>query len=236
VQRCASQKKHCAVAIIPLGRNSRCGSSSLPEGCYPCRQSPCGNCKRERSSVRFRARHLNEPGWLSPPIWPCTTRGFPCLRCYHRSGGLLPHLFTLAKQCVGAGLAPSSGVDVSQVSLLPVTALHSTGGLFSVALSVAQPHRAGLNPAPAPKRETLLTQSLRGWLPDVIRRVALFRHQLSRAYDDGVRTFLPLESCTAALRRPYVARASDHPAHPLTRIISHWANRAARPCSPQSSL
>ncbi len=31
----------------------------------------------------------------SPPIWPCSTRGFPCLRCLHRSGGLLPHLFTL---------------------------------------------------------------------------------------------------------------------------------------------
>jgi hypothetical protein len=29
------------------------------------------------------------------PIWPCTGRGFPCLRAYARSGGLLPHLFTL---------------------------------------------------------------------------------------------------------------------------------------------
>src|SRR4029077_1375715 len=41
---------------------------------------------------------LGEPGRLSPPIWPCTTRGFPCLRCCHRSGGLLPHLFTLTKR------------------------------------------------------------------------------------------------------------------------------------------
>jgi len=57
-------------AIIPLGRASRRDSSSLPEG-------------------------SNEPGELSPPIWPCTTRGFPCLRCCQRSGGLLPHLFTL---------------------------------------------------------------------------------------------------------------------------------------------
>ena len=30
------------------------------------------------------------------PIWPCTRWGFPCLRAYAWSGGLLPHLFTLA--------------------------------------------------------------------------------------------------------------------------------------------
>ena len=29
------------------------------------------------------------------PIWPCTRWGFPCLRAYAWSGGLLPHLFTL---------------------------------------------------------------------------------------------------------------------------------------------
>ncbi len=57
--------------IIPLGRASLRASSSLPEG-------------------------PNEPGRLSPPIWPCSTRGFPCLGCRHPSGGLLPHLFTLA--------------------------------------------------------------------------------------------------------------------------------------------
>jgi len=74
-------------------------------------------------------RLLIEPGRLSPPIWPCTTRGFPCLRCRHRSGGLLPHLFTLAKRCVHFE-------DVSQVSLRDATVLRSAGGLFSVALSV----------------------------------------------------------------------------------------------------
>ena len=39
---------------------------------------------------------VNGPGQPYPPIWPCSTRGFPCLRCRHRSGGLLPHRFTLA--------------------------------------------------------------------------------------------------------------------------------------------
>jgi len=89
-----------------------------------------------RSSLRRHKRSalpcenaLSEPGRLSPPIWPCTTRGFPCPRCYHRSGGLLPHLFTLAKR-------REHFVGVSQVSLCDATALHSAGGLFSVALSV----------------------------------------------------------------------------------------------------
>jgi len=60
------------VAIIPLGPGSRLDSSSLPEG-------------------------PNELGELSPPIWPCTTRGLPCPRCCHRGGGLLPHRFTLTE-------------------------------------------------------------------------------------------------------------------------------------------
>jgi hypothetical protein len=37
------------------------------------------------------------PGRPSPPIWPCSTRGFPCPGCCHPGGGLLPHLFTLTK-------------------------------------------------------------------------------------------------------------------------------------------
>src|SRR6266699_2858225 len=66
----------------------------------------CATAKGARSlkwrpqSGRLHERGFSEPGRLSPPIWPCTTRGFPCLRCCHRSGGLLPHLFTLAKRCV----------------------------------------------------------------------------------------------------------------------------------------
>ena len=59
--------------------------------------------------------------WSGPlrgsPIWPCTRWGFPCLRACARSGGLLPHLFTLT-----AGRASTTG-----------------GGLFSVALSVSPP-------------------------------------------------------------------------------------------------
>ena len=83
---------------------------------------------------------LIEPGRLSPPIWPCTTRGFPCLVCLQTSGGLLPHRFTLT--------AESAFADVLQVSLLDATVLHSTGGLFSVALSVNRTARMTCATAP----------------------------------------------------------------------------------------
>ena len=73
---------------------------------------------------------LGEPGRLSPPIWPCTTRGFPCLVCCQTSGGLLPHLFTLAK-------LSERFEDVPQVFLRDATVLLSAGGIFSVALSVS---------------------------------------------------------------------------------------------------
>jgi len=66
--------------------------------------------------------------------------------------------------------------DVPQVSLRDVTVLRSAGGLFSVALSVAQPHCAGLNPAPhAYACNSAFRQTLRGKPPDVIRRVAQSR-------------------------------------------------------------
>jgi hypothetical protein len=42
------------------------------------------------------ATHTGRAG-PPPPIWPCSTRGFPCPGCCHPGGGLLPHLFTLAK-------------------------------------------------------------------------------------------------------------------------------------------
>jgi len=76
---------------------------------------------------RFRDA-LSEPGRLSPPIWPCTTRGFPGLRCCHRSGGLLPHLFTLAKRL--------SFAKTSRRFPCAMPPCCSAGGIFSVALSV----------------------------------------------------------------------------------------------------
>src|SRR5580692_8558220 len=127
-----SRKGRHAAAIIPLGHSSRCDSSSLPEGCSQRRLAPSSReralCSVRREAVDCKSV-LGEPGRLSPPIWPCTTRGFPCLRCCHRSGGLLPHLFTLAK-------LSERFEDVSQVFLRDATVLLSAGGIFSVALSV----------------------------------------------------------------------------------------------------
>ena len=95
---------------------------------YP-RVALCDGLLHRRGSALAFASVLVEPGRLSPPIWPCTTRGFPCLRCCHRSGGLLPHLFTLAK-------LSERFEDVPQVFLRDATVLLSAGGIFSVALSV----------------------------------------------------------------------------------------------------
>jgi hypothetical protein len=92
----------------------------------------------------------------------------------------------------------------------------SAGGIFSVALSVTEPHRAELNSAPpAEAGNSTLRQSLRGRplaLPGALpfypeaaaKRLKGLRHRLLRAYDDGVRTFLP----------PRLLGTSDHPARP----------------------
>ena len=67
--------------IIPLVPVSLPGSSGLPE---------CHSPLSAEGGLR-----VNGPGQPSPPIWPCSTRGLPCRRCYHLRGGLLPHRFTL---------------------------------------------------------------------------------------------------------------------------------------------
>src|SRR4029077_18939131 len=129
ISRILSNTPKRILTIIPLGCNSHCSSSSLPEGCS--RQRPACLTQdvplaREFGELSFAP--LGEPGRLSPPIWPCTTRGFPCLACCQTSGGLLPHRFTLTSK------APL--FDDEQVSLPPVTEAFFRGGLFSVALSV----------------------------------------------------------------------------------------------------
>src|SRR6266852_4109021 len=168
----------CA-AIIPLVPVSLPGSSSLPEGSHSRWLAPP---RMER--VHFHERSLIEPGRLSPPIWPCTTRGFPCPRCHHRSGGLLPHLFTLAKRC-------EHFEDVSQVSLCDATALHSAGGLFSVALSVALGVAQALTCAPhcAPWR-----YQARCPVKSSANHLAFAKNdarEMTSVPQDDVRTFLP---------------------------------------------
>ena len=115
--RRAARKGSCVAAIIPLRPSSRGDSSGLPEGW-------CGaSC--DDAAVG--------PGQPSPPIWPCTTRGLPCRPDCSRRGGLLPHLFTLAMR---AAYGRPPGGFASQPS-----PSRRTGGIFSVALSVAVPPR-----------------------------------------------------------------------------------------------
>src|SRR5690606_8012389 len=65
-----------------------------------------------------RLREVGGVGHTSPLIWPCSDWGLPCRRCYQLRGGLLPHRFTLTGP---RRLRPGP----------------ASGGLFSVALSVA---------------------------------------------------------------------------------------------------
>src|SRR6267378_7669302 len=164
----------------------------MPRGVTPAaypRVVLCDGLRHRRGSAPACANALIEPGRLSPPIWPCTTRGFPCLRCCHRSGGLLPHLFTLAKRCVLCE-------DVSQVSLRDATVLRSAGGLFSVALSVALRVAQALACAPhcAPWRYQARCP-VKSSAP----------HKVKSVPQDGVRTFLPpshLSMTGPAITRP----------------------------------
>jgi hypothetical protein len=186
----ANRNQPARTAIIPLVPVSLPGSSSLPEGSI-------------------------EPGRLSPPIWPCTTRGFPCPRCRHRSGGLLPHLFTLAKR-------REHFVGVSQVSLCDATALHSAGGLILCGTfrssAALRPDQVATPRAEA--RNSALRQTLRGKPPGVTRRVALSRVPLTipqppfgvcaliNVPQDGVRTFLPPSHLP--MTKPAITRPARH--------------------------
>ena len=88
-----------------------------PSGsCKPDSVHPCGLCGHfslhllpgePRVYSRVQLIPGNTAGRRPFPCLSCIAWGFPCLRCYLRSGGLLPHLFTLTL----------------------------AGGLFSVALS-----------------------------------------------------------------------------------------------------
>src|SRR5258706_1853568 len=161
----------------------------------------CDGLRCRGGSAFAFANLLIEPGRLSPPIWPCTTWGFPCSRYCYRDGGLLPHLFTLAKR-----------ISFSKTSRRFPCAMPPccfAGGIFSVALSVTEPHHVGLNPTPlAEASNSTLQRSLRGRPLALPGALPLIRHRLLRAYDDGVRTFV----------QSPLLRTSDHPARPLMSL------------------
>jgi len=94
--------------------------------------------------------------------------------------------------------------------------LRAAGGIVSVALSVTQPHRAGLNPAPhAEARNSALRQSLRGWPPGVTRRIALHPQALRpKGFLCSRRVVSGLSSRPVRLRVPG-QRSSNSPATPI---------------------
>ena len=216
--RCTTLQQ-CPAAIIPLGRDSHHGSSSLPEGCSLRKLAPS---RRESANSRL---HFQRAGPALPSYLALHHAGFSVLPV------LLPGRWALTPPFHPCQTEPRFE-GILQVSLLHATALRSAGGLFSVALSVAEPHRAGFNPAPrAEARNSAFRQSLHGWPPDVIRRVAPYpetaakrskglRHRLSRAYDDGVRTFLPPRLCSGGFTPPFLDLSQRSPGSPANSIIA----------------
>jgi hypothetical protein len=69
-----------AEVVIPLGRASPRGSSSLPGG--------IGRAALSLPALASEEHRL--------PTWPCSGWGLPCRIGYPMRGGLLPHRFTLA--------------------------------------------------------------------------------------------------------------------------------------------
>ena len=157
----------------------------------------CDSLRHRRGSAPAFANALIEPGRLSPPIWPCTTRGFPCSRYCYRDGGLLPHLFTLAKR--------TSFSKTSRRFPYAMPPCCCAGGIFSVALSVTEPHRAELNSTP-PIQVFNLSEKLHfaaepAWpSPGVTRRVA---H--------------PLRACTQSISSADAEWCPDFPPAPIAR-------------------
>lgn len=89
-----------------------------------------GSSHLSRPTVTSRLKRPTRglSGRLRPPIWSCSTWGFPCLYRHRHSGALLPHRFALT--------GPKAG------------------GMFSVALSVGFP-RLGVTQHACPEESGL---------------------------------------------------------------------------------
>ena len=142
-----------AATIIPLVPVSRPGSSDLPEGSsFASRVSTPYD-----GSAFFRRRSASRAG--SPLLFGLAPRGV-CLAAAITDGAVGSYpTFSPLPACVPF-------VDIPKVFLRAITGFRSTGGIFSVALSV--------------------TRFLQTASPGVTRRVAL-----PRSSRGGVRTFLP---------------------------------------------
>jgi hypothetical protein len=167
--------------IIPLGPESLRDSSSLPEG---------------HSSSLLRVNL--HTGWASPPLlFGLAPRGvFRAPDVATRAVGSYPTFSPL----------PNAPTDSGEPQVLPRACRRSssvTGGLFSVALSVAAPQTCFRKPEMQP--------------PGVTRRVALHPEELPVAVSKGwgVRTFLP--PAPLARNGPAITRLTRHRNYTLSR-------------------
>ena len=166
-------------AIIPLGPGSLRDSSSLPEG---------------RDAALLRARRVRA-GPALPSYLALLHAGFSVPRMLPSGRWALTPPFH-PYQMRSVRNWPSRGVTKRRS---PRSKL--TGGIFSVALSVAVGCAALARFAAQP--------------PDVIRRVALGSWAFTE--EPGVRTFLPL-TWHSHFWLCAETQAGDHPAHPLCQL------------------
>ena len=170
-----SRSEWFTAAIIPLVPVSLPGSSSLPEGSHPRWLSPP---QTERAFFRKRAQRagpalpsylaLHHAGFSVPPVlpperWALTPPFHPC----QTELAFRRRLAGFPVRCHRAPLRRRSILC----------------GTFRDAV-VAASYLAIFNLAP-------WRYQARCPLPAVPKDFGVIRHRLSRAYDDGVRTFLP---------------------------------------------
>jgi len=171
---------------------------------FPCPTTP--SLRRER--VRFR-EFAHRAGPALPPIG-LAPRGFSRLPILLPGRwALTPPFHPCQRNSFAWALSPAFLEDVSQVSCA-MPPCCCAGGIFSVALSVTEPHRVELSSTPLTKvSNSTLQRSLRG------RPLAL-------------QARCPKSSpALASLRRRCpdfppvpIGSASDHPARPPTSIIA----------------
>src|SRR5262249_14157259 len=169
------------------------------------------------------------PGQPSPPIWPCSTRGFPCPRHYCRGGGLLPHLFTLAK-CARPSQAsfrffrkPAAEV---QASLAVCSLWHFPWLPCRTSLSHI-PKRTPLALTGALPRHGRLSRARHSWSPDfppVFPSIALGGLRVDRRSPGSLATrHYTMNLSVSARRRPLAVVAAKEP------ILSAFQNGHVKP-------
>jgi hypothetical protein len=165
--------RHIA-AIIPLVLVSPPGSSSLPEGCS---QRLIAPSSRENTHLREHSRRAGP--------------ALPSYLALHHAGFSVPPMLPPERWALTPPFHPCQTERAFRRRLAGFPARCHRASLSRRYILCGTFRSAAVAPGFSPASSTSP--------PGVTRRVALFRHRLSRAYDDGVRTFLPLCPRSAGL-------------------------------------